>query len=305
MYYLTISGHKPQFEQEGEKLVVNAPAKINVFLLVTPRRPDGFHGVETLMTKVSWYDQIIIEKTGKNDIELVCAGSCWSPDDETNLVYRAAKLLQEQGRLRHGVKLTLVKNIPAGTGLGSASSDCASTFLGINRLFELGMSETDMQGFCSMLGSDIAFFIGGPASICEGRGEIITRNLDISGFRTLLAIPDARVSTKEVYKKFTFDKQEYDTLKKRIIPQISEKFLDLQSGMCANMLESVCFMLEPQLKQLKECLEEKAGFELMVTGSGSVMFSLPGKAQVFDAEKINSALEHCKCKGVIVNNNKW
>jgi 4-diphosphocytidyl-2-C-methyl-D-erythritol kinase len=305
MDYLTISEHKPQFEQEGKKLVVNAPAKINIFLLITPRHPDGFHGVETLMTKVSWYDQIVVEKTDKNDIELVCAGSCWAPDDQTNLVYRAAKLLQERGILRHGVKLTLVKNIPAGTGLGSASSDCASTFSGINRMFELGMSEAEMQGFCSTLGSDIAFFIGKPASICGGRGEIIIRNLDISRFRTLLTIPDVKVSTKEAYEHFTFDKQEYDTLKKRIIPQISEKFLDLQPGMCANMLESVCFMLEPRLKHLRECLEKKAGFKLMVTGSGSAMFSLPGKDQVFDIGKICSALEHCKCKGVIVNNNKW
>ncbi|WP_186804799.1 4-(cytidine 5'-diphospho)-2-C-methyl-D-erythritol kinase [Limihaloglobus sulfuriphilus] len=305
MDFLTTSGHKPQFEEDGKKLIVNAPAKINIFLLITPRRPDGFHGVETLMTKISWYDQIIIEKTNKNDIELICAGDCWAPDDDTNLVYRAAELLREQGKLRHGVKLTLVKNIPAGTGLGSASSDCASTFLGINRMFELGMSDSEMQDYCSQLGSDIAFFIGEPSSICGGRGEIIIRNIDISGFKTLLAIPDVKVSTKEAYKNFVFDKTRYETLRKRIIPEISEKFLDLRPSMCANMLENVCFMIEPQLKHLKECIEQKTGFEMMVTGSGSAMFSLPGKKAVFDNEIITNVFEHCKCKGVIVNNNKW
>jgi len=114
---------KDQLEPMEEGLLVRAPAKLNLSLLIAGKRPDGFHAIETIMAKVDWYDEILIQRGHGDELELLCRGSEWAPENEDNLVYRAAQeLLATVGEPR-GLRLTLVKTIPAGTGLGSASSD--------------------------------------------------------------------------------------------------------------------------------------------------------------------------------------
>jgi 4-diphosphocytidyl-2-C-methyl-D-erythritol kinase len=106
-----------QFEHMGDALLVRAPAKLNLSLLIAGKRPDGFHEIETIMAKVDWYDEIRIEPGRTTALEFRCEGPRWAPQDRTNLVYRAAEqILRETGQAR-GVRLTLVKNIPAGSGL--------------------------------------------------------------------------------------------------------------------------------------------------------------------------------------------
>ena len=119
---------KEQFESVGGGLLVRAPAKINLSLLVVRQRSDGFHELETIMAKINWYDEILIEPGQKAGIELVCKGPHWAPTGKENLVYRAAELLLHNCGLKTDVKITLIKNIPAGSGLGSASSDAASGY---------------------------------------------------------------------------------------------------------------------------------------------------------------------------------
>jgi 4-diphosphocytidyl-2C-methyl-D-erythritol kinase len=115
----------------GDGLLVLAPAKINLSLLIAGKRPDGFHKIETVMAKVNWYDEILIEPGEKAGVELVCKGPHWAPPGEDNLVYRAAEMLLEKQRLSADLRITLTKNIPAGTGLGSASSDAAATLVSV------------------------------------------------------------------------------------------------------------------------------------------------------------------------------
>ena len=124
---------REQFESVGEGLLIRAPAKINLSLLVVGKRSDGFHELETIMAKVNWYDEILIEPGQKAGIELVCKGPHWAPTGKENLVYRAADLLLNNYGLKTDVKITLTKNIPAGSGLGSASSDAAATLMGLNK----------------------------------------------------------------------------------------------------------------------------------------------------------------------------
>ena len=191
-----------QFENTSNGLIVRAPAKINLSLLITGKRPDGFHGIETVMAKINWYDELLFEATDKEGIELICTGSYWAPDGEDNLVYRACQMLYERAGITPRIRVTLTKNIPAGTGLGSASSDCAAALMGLNKFANLDQPDSVLSEICAVLGSDINFFLGGPLAFCTGRGEKIQPIDKIFDFSAILLLPNLSVSTKEVYGNY-------------------------------------------------------------------------------------------------------
>src|SRR4030042_4628683 len=136
---------KDQFETTGDGLLIRAPAKINLSLLVAGKRPDGFHELETIMAKINWYDEVLIQSGTKADIELICKGPEWAPEGQDNLVYKAARLLLDACGRSADISITLTKNIPAGSGLGSASSDAAATLIGLNQYLELNLRKADLR----------------------------------------------------------------------------------------------------------------------------------------------------------------
>lgn len=194
-------------------------------------------------------------------MSLFAGGGYWAPDGEKNLVYRACTLMveaagdTEKARKAACVKVTLTKNIPAGTGLGSASSDAAAALIGMNRFFDLGVSDEKMHEIAARLGSDVAFFLAGPLAFCWGRGEKIREIQEKFAFRVLLALPGVSVSTKDVYENFSADKELFERLSSEINAEIAKKNIDLVAGMCANMLEKCCFDLYPQLAELKRYIQ--------------------------------------------------
>ncbi|MGD0078968.1 MAG: hypothetical protein ABSB91_10150, partial [Sedimentisphaerales bacterium] len=213
-----------QFEKVGGGLLVRAPGKINISLLVKGKRADGFHDIESIMAKIDWYDEIVIERDTRylildsrkkeTQIELVCKGEYKVPEGEENLVYKAARMIldfvspkrdsakgfglrigdlkrdcfaslamtedgkrrtENRGRIVGGIRLTLTKNMPAGSGLGSGSSDAAATLLGLNKFFRMGLGKKELAGLAAKLGSDVAFFLDGPIAFCTGRGEKVKK----------------------------------------------------------------------------------------------------------------------------------
>ncbi|MHC4075471.1 MAG: 4-(cytidine 5'-diphospho)-2-C-methyl-D-erythritol kinase, partial [Planctomycetota bacterium] len=162
---------KEQFETLQTGLLVRAPAKINLSLLIAGKRPDGFHEIETVMAKINWYDELLIEDGEKKGIELICRGDEWAPAGDENLVYKASQLLHQRCGLEPQIKLTLTKNIPAGSGLGSASSDAAASLSGLNRFLNLDLPAESLSQMAAERGSDISFFLGDPLALCTGKGE--------------------------------------------------------------------------------------------------------------------------------------
>ena len=207
---------KEQFETVGDGLLVRAPAKINLSLLIAGRRPDGFHEIETVMAKVNFYDQILIESTAKAGIELLCKGPEWAPEGEENLAYKAAKMLLDSYCAKANIKITLTKNIPAGSGLGSASSDAAAVLLGLNRHLQLKADSRRLSEMAAALGSDVSFFLGGPLAFCTGKGEKIKRLEKKFNFSALLLLPNVTVSTKKVYANYKHDSALYNKLNSQI-----------------------------------------------------------------------------------------
>jgi 4-diphosphocytidyl-2-C-methyl-D-erythritol kinase len=299
-------GSRAQITSVGDGLLVLAPAKINLSLLIAGKRPDGFHEIETVMAKIDWYDEVVLRPARRAGIELVCNGPQWAPPGEDNLVYRAAKSLLESCRLSKGIRIKLTKNIPAGTGLGSASSDAAAALIGINRYLELGLGEKDLCKLAAKLGSDVAFFLNGPLAFCTGRGEKI-KNLDeIFDFTALLILPDVSVSTEKVYANYRHSRQLYEKLNIEIKDHIRKNRIDLLTKMCANMLAESCFELEKSLAELKKTIESLGFGPCCLSGSGSAMFCIieSGDEDV-TTELMRVLAERSACKIVIARNNRW
>ena len=295
-----------QMSIQNDALSILAPAKINLSLLIAGKRPDGFHELETLMAKVDWYDEILIQPGARAGIELLCDGPCWAPTGEDNLVYQAAKLLLKDSRPDVNVRIILRKNIPAGTGLGSASSDAAATLMGLNHYFKCHLDERRLLTLAARLGSDVSFFLNGPLAFCTGKGEKIKKINDTFHFMTLLILPNISVSTKRVYENYVHHPDLYRKLSAQINLYLEKKRIDLVAKMCTNMLQESCFDLQERLAELRETVESIGLGSCCLSGSGSAMFCL------FESEDERKAIQ-CKrsiekqtgCGSIIVRNNNW
>jgi len=156
--------------KSSDALVVWAPAKVNLFLEVLARRPDGYHEINTLMVTVSLYDTLEFKEEASGAIRLRCDQPNLSTGAD-NLVVRAAELLRRRSGCARGADIGLAKRIPLAAGLAGGSTDAAAALVGLNRLWGLGLAEAELAGLAAELGSDIPFFFAAPAAWCTGRRE--------------------------------------------------------------------------------------------------------------------------------------
>lgn len=202
-----------RFRTQGRSLVVEAPAKLNLFLEILGKRPDGYHELETLMVTVGLYDTLSLTDDESSDITLQCA---WAdaqpaaadvqshriPTGPENLIVRAAELLRERTGVRRGVRIRLWKRIPMAAGLAGGSSDAAATLAGLNRLWKLGLTTEELQDLAARLGSDISFFLAPtPAAICRGRGEQVEPLPLPLDLHVVIAQPPVGLSTAAVFRQ--------------------------------------------------------------------------------------------------------
>ncbi|MBN2591276.1 MAG: 4-(cytidine 5'-diphospho)-2-C-methyl-D-erythritol kinase [Sedimentisphaerales bacterium] len=297
--------NKEQITYIGNGLLINAPAKINLSLLIAGKRPDGFHEIETIMAKINWYDEILIERGPEPGINLICKGQYWAPQGEENLVYKAAQIFMDNCQLKEPLNITLTKNIPAGTGLGSASSDAAATLIGLNKYLKTEI-DNSLNSMASDLGSDVAFFLDGPLAYCTGKGEKIYKIEKIFDFTTLLILPDISVSTKKVYENYRHDMALYEKLKLQINENITKNRIDLVTKVCANMLELSCFSLNKQLADLKKEIEKLNIGNCCLSGSGSTLYCLFERGDESEVIKYQNMIkEKIGCNCLVASNNRW
>jgi 4-diphosphocytidyl-2-C-methyl-D-erythritol kinase len=180
------------------QITLKAPAKINLFLEITGKRPDGYHNLESIMQTVSLYDELTFEpadvislsvidgRDGSNAIRTLQSSADTKyrnrnpsvsdlPLDDGNIIIRAAKALKERFCVEHGAKITLQKNIPMGAGLGGGSSDAAAALKALNKLWQTNASKAELEQIAVKLGADVPFFLTGGCCLCEGIGEIVKR----------------------------------------------------------------------------------------------------------------------------------
>jgi 4-diphosphocytidyl-2-C-methyl-D-erythritol kinase len=248
---------------------------------------------------------LFFEADRAEGIELICNG-LWSPAGKDNLVYKACDIFYETVSRKPSIKITLTKNIPAGSGLGGASSDAAATLLALNRLYQEPVAANKLFSMAAELGSDVPFFLNGPQALCSGRGEKISKLDNIFSFLALVILPDLSVSTKMVYDNFKVDLSLFEALKEQIKPLLLKNRVDLVLKMCANMLAKTCFALNNKLALLKTEIENICQLPTLLSGSGSALFVVLAdkdyrKATILQRE-IESSLD---CNSIIVFNNQW
>jgi 4-diphosphocytidyl-2-C-methyl-D-erythritol kinase len=226
--------------RKGLGVQVWTPAKVNLFLEVLGRRPDGYHELATLMMGVNWFDTLeFIERPG-TDVVLRCD----TPDLSTgpdNLVVRAARLMQSRLGVTAGVEIRLFKRIPMQAGLAGGSSNAAATLAGLNLLWRLGQDASSLATWGAELGSDVSFFFHGPAAWCTGRGEIIEPTPLFGRLELVLACPAVGLSTASVFK----------TLR---LPQQPLSGLDLRDALRRGDLASIGRSLFNRLEEPSEAL---------------------------------------------------
>jgi 4-diphosphocytidyl-2-C-methyl-D-erythritol kinase len=295
-----------QLENTPNGFIVRAPAKINLCLLIAGKRPDRFHEIKTIMAKVDWFDELLFQDSGREGIELVCRGKYPVPQSRDNLVYRAVELFSEEAGITPKVKITLTKNVPAGSGLGSASSDAAAALIGFNSFAKTALPAHRLQRMAAALGSDVPFFLDGPLALCTGRGEKISKINEKFAFVALLALPNVSTSTKRVYENYTHNAAFFDKLNAQLNEFLAQNRVDLAAKMCANMLESSCFELHPDIAALKGRIEQLGIGPLCLSGSGSTLFCIVTNGDEGAALRYqNSIRQSLGCDSVIVHSNSW
>lgn len=178
-------------------LTIHAPCKVNWYLEIPGKRPDGFHEIATIMQSISLRDTLEFEDRPGGAISLICNIDLGPP--ETNLVHRAAKLIRDRHAPGRGVHIVLTKRVPHGAGLGGGSSDAANTLVALDRLWSLKLGNDRLRALASEIGSDCAFFIEGGTALCTGRGEIVKQLHDQAGLHVVVLYPNDVCPTKDVY----------------------------------------------------------------------------------------------------------
>ena len=177
-----------------------APAKINLYLHILGKRPDGFHELETLMAPISLGDTLEVELIGEG-VEFTCSDPGLA-DAKENLATRAARVFLDEFKLATGVRIHLEKAVPVGAGLGGGSSDAAAVLLSLRELTGVKCGDAKLAQLAARLGSDVPFFIYRTPAICRGRGEIIEAFELKEKLQGLLVHPGFGVSTPWAYKTY-------------------------------------------------------------------------------------------------------
>jgi 4-diphosphocytidyl-2-C-methyl-D-erythritol kinase len=288
-----------QFERLDERSMrVHAPAKINLNLLVGPRRSDGFHDLDSIVCKVSLYDQIELRATSAKRISLTSRGFDCGPDEQ-NLALRAAEMLARD-RQTGGVEIVLAKHIPPGRGLGGGSSDAAAVLAGLDRLWQLDLGRQELLALACRLGSDVPLFLGPPAARMTGRGE----RLEPLGIHPLLAVllwPEFGCHTAEVYRAFD---DEPAPMGRQLDARLLEEPPSHWRQKLVNQLQAGAGRVQPALADILENLRRSVSLPVCLTGSGSAMFILCDDLQ--EAQAALAAIPpDLKLQRLIVRGNPW
>lgn len=253
-------------------LTLPAPAKLNLMLHVLGRREDGYHELQTLFQFLDHGDELTFARREDGQIRLL--SDLPGVDHESNLIVRAARLLQQQGDDVPGADITLVKRLPMGGGIGGGSSDAATTLLGLNRLWNLGLDLDRLAQLGLSLGADVPVFVRGHAAFAEGVGERL-QAVELPEPWYLVAVPQASVSTAEIFS---------DPELTRNTPPITVR--SLLAGGGHNDCQPVVEKRYPQVRNALSLLNKFVPARM--TGTGACVFgSFPNEGE---ADKVRRQL---------------
>ena len=293
--------HQRSLQAGGlDHVVIGAPAKLNFSLAVLDRRHDGFHEIESLMVPVSLYDRLHMQRCpdGEFSLEVIFAGrlagelshslACDVPDDDRNLVLRAARLLAERANVEAGLRIRLEKHIPSGAGLGGGSSDAASALFAASKIWNLDWTKDQLAELSAELGSDIPWFFAGSAGLVHGRGEHVTPIDGIPALDVVIACPSDGLSTAKVYAACEPDVQRRGEAVS-LTTYLQENSIRQALPLMHNSLQQPARTLAPSVDALLSDMAKYDALHPVLTGSGSACFSICRTAK--EASQLAACLE--------------
>lgn len=261
---------------QATQITIEAPAKINWYLAIKNRRPDGYHELETGMQRLRLADILHISIAEKRGVRLSCPGSDL-PADENNLAYRAAKVFFEKVRKEQGVEIVLNKKIPVAAGLGGGSSDAAAVLRGLNILFAAGLGVEQLLELARPLGADVPFFVMNyNAAWATGIGDHLEEVSPLFVDWIVLVNPGFPVSTKWVYENFALTTRGNPYILGREIEYAKQQgmFVKNATPKLFNDLESVTISRFPEIGTIKAELLANGAIGALMSGSGPTVFGL-------------------------------
>jgi 4-diphosphocytidyl-2-C-methyl-D-erythritol kinase len=271
-----------QVHRSAVEIVVQAPAKLNLFFEVLARCADGYHEIETLMCPVDLYDTLYFKEESSGNLTLACQAAATAggshgaldgvPCGEENLVMRAVELLRCRVGTARGAGLRLVKRIPVRAGLGGGSSDAAAALVAANLGWNLGLSPSELAALAAQLGSDVPFFLAGGAAICRGRGQQVEPAAGLGPLDFVVVRPPAGLATADVYAVCRSGRRPrsvaplVEALRRGDAPAAGRLFW--------NRLQPAAARLSPWIKRLRETFAEQDLLGHGMSGSGTSYFGL-------------------------------
>lgn len=257
-----------------QSITLKAYGKINLGLDVLRRLENGYHEVKMIMQSVSLHDVITITVLDASKDIIIRTSSGKIPCNEQNLAYKAAKLMMETYSISNGVDIYIEKNIPVAAGMAGGSTDCAAVFKGMNTLFEIGASETDLRNLGVKLGADVPYCIMGHTALSEGIGEILTPLPKPPVCTVLLAKPDIDVSTKYVYENLHLDTLDSHPDIDGMIQAIEKQDLQTLCDKMDNVLETVTGKKYPIISEIENLMKSEGALQSIMSGSGPTVFGI-------------------------------
>ena len=252
------------------RLTLCCNAKVNLYLKVLDRRPDGYHNIETVFHSISIRDTLTLSRREAGFS--VSSDSADVPADETNLALVAARRLLE-GR-GGGVHVSLEKRIPVSAGLGGGSADAAAGLIGVNRMFGLGLEHEDLVRAAAEIGSDVPFMLAGGCAVGEGRGEILTPLKCLPALEVVVVVPPIAVSTRWAYEALRTGLTSVRARSTIVSDALKAGAVESFNSLLHNDFEDLVFARHPLVGKIKEGLLEGGAAGALMSGSGPAVFGI-------------------------------
>lgn len=274
----------------SSSLAYRSHAKVNLYLDVLTRRDDGYHDLETVFQTVDLFDELWFTERA-SEISLACSAQNIGPPEE-NLVFRAAVLLKEACPGEHGVHIELTKRIPVSAGLAGGSGNAAATLHALNRLWNLGLSDSRLHEFACDLGADVPYCLVGGCIAATGRGDMLSRIGPLPEAWLVMLHPALAISTAQVFNHLGLKRSEstpVDGKTPAFVRAIAAAKAGDWSGALFNRLEEVVFAEYAELVDHKDRLLRAGCSAAVMSGSGPTIFGLCDSRE--EARRVASTIQ--------------
>lgn len=255
-------------------LTLQSPAKLNLYLKVINKRPDGYHNLTTLFERIDLADQIRFVANATGKIRIFCRHP-QVPRGPKNLVYRVARLLQDRHGIKQGVDMHITKRIPVAAGLAGGSSNAATAIKGLNKIWGLKLTRRQMVDYAAQVGSDVAFFLYESSwALGTGRGERIRTLAIPARLWHVLVVPRIKMYSREVFTRLNLELTKKDDDVSILIHYLKKNSISMVGNLLFNDLQSSILQIRPPLALVKERLQTLGVQGVSFSGSGPAVFGL-------------------------------